>query len=377
MPLQGVDTQHFLDTCWQRKTTVLRAALADFVCPIDGDDLAGLACEEDVDSRLIVQEGQEWLLRHGPFGDADFGELPADKWTLLVQSVDQWIPEIASLLADFRFIPRWRIDDIMVSYASHGGSVGPHFDQYDVFLIQGNGQRRWKLGQHCDDSSPALNHPDLRLLRDFDEQEEVVLSPGDILYIPPGVAHWGIAEGDDCITLSVGFRAPSEAELLNSWSADRETVLDDSERFRDLPLRADAHSARLPTELAGQLREILTRGLEDDQALLGWFGKTMTEVNPAQLFSNAPLTAAEFSEQLKTSPLSLRPGCRLAFDDHQLFIDGLAYPYPADYRDVISQFCLCEGEIPGGLLATLPTQLLHNLYQAGSVYFDDDSNSEY
>lgn len=377
MPLHGFDAQHFLDTCWQTKATVLRAALPDFSCPIDGNDLAGLACEEDTDSRLVLKEGDDWLLRHGPFSEQDFAQLPAESWTLLVQSVDQWVPEVASLLADFRFLPRWRIDDIMVSYASHGGSVGPHFDQYDVFLIQGSGQRRWKLGQRCDDSSPLLNHPELRLLQDFDQQDEVLLSPGDILYIPPGVAHWGIAEGDDCMTLSVGFRAPSEAELLATWSADRGDQLSDSQRFRDTALSISPHSAHLPRELAGQLRAILSRGLEDDDALLAWFGRLMTEVSDNQLFCNEALSEAEFAETVAATELSFRPAARLAFDDHQLYVDGLAYPYPAEYRPQIDALCQCETAIPETLVREIPTRLLYNLYQRGSVYFDDDSDSEY
>ena len=132
--MQDFDAQQFLDSDWQRQPRLLRAALPAFVCPVDGDDLAGLACEADVDSRLIRRDGEDWLLRHGPLDESDFAELPACDWTLLVQSVDHWIPEVAALLEHFRFLPRWRIDDIMISYASDGGSVGPHYDNYDVFL---------------------------------------------------------------------------------------------------------------------------------------------------------------------------------------------------------------------------------------------------
>ncbi|MAK42669.1 MAG: cupin [Spongiibacter sp.] len=369
MALQGFDAQQFLDEDWQRRPRVLRGALQGFECPVDGDDLAGLACEDEVDSRLISQHGSDWQLQHGPLKESYFAELPASHWTLLVQSVDQWIPGVAELLNDFRFLPRWRIDDIMVSYAADGGSVGPHYDQYDVFLIQGSGRRRWQLGQHCDDSSELLGHPELRLLKHFDCQQEVILEAGDILYIPPGVAHWGTAVGDDCITLSVGFRAPSNAELLNSWSIERETVLSDGQRFSDQALNASAPSGWIPEDVLPQLRERLSAGLDDDRALSRWFGQMMTHVDQQQRFDNPALSFEEYAHREQQVPACLRLGARLAFDAHYLFADGIAYPYPSDLRPAVAEFCEQEG---GDDVMGLVVELRYQLYQTGTVYFDDD-----
>src|SRR5690606_2454253 len=170
----------------------------------------------ECESRLVLRQGQknQWQVEPGPFTVKRLKQLPPSGWTILVQAVDQWIPEVAALLKQFEFLPRWRLDDIMISLASDGGGVGPHFDYYDVFLLQASGQRRWQIGQLCDEHSPLRAQADLRLLKSFVSREEFVLETGDMLYIPAGIAHWGTAIGDDCITISIGFRAASQRELI-------------------------------------------------------------------------------------------------------------------------------------------------------------------
>ena len=211
LPLPATE---FLQQYWQKKPLLMRQAATGLAHP-DPDTLAGLALEDCVESRLILGAGEgPWTLRHGPFAEQDFNTLPGRDWTLLVQSVDHFMTEVSLLLDSFDFLPGWRMEDIMLSYAVRGGSVGPHYDRYDVFLIQARGQRRWQLGPHCDEHSPRLPHDELRLLADMPVQDEFVLGPGDVLYLPPGVSHWGIAEDDDCVTWSVGFRAPAPADLL-------------------------------------------------------------------------------------------------------------------------------------------------------------------
>lgn len=369
MSLQDFDPQRFLDEDWQCRPRLLRAALPGFECPVDGDDLAGLACESEVDARLVCRDGEDWMLRHGPFDESDFTDLPERDWTLLVQSVDHWIPDVAALLEYFRFLPRWRIDDIMVSYASDGGSVGPHYDNYDVFLIQGKGRRRWDVGQHCDGTTPLLGHADLRLLKHFESRESYLLEPGDILYVPPGVAHWGRAEGDDCITLSVGFRAPSHAELLSQWALDRDAALSDDQRFKDERLNACANPGQIPAEVIGQLRRVLTEHLDDDAYLSRWFGQMMSHVDNEQLFSNPALSLADFQDKAQSTALSLRPGARLAFDERYLFVDGRAYPYQEAEHEDIADFCRLES---GDAVHLLSAEMRYSLYQAGTVFFDDD-----
>ena len=199
-PLGDMAAEDFLRDYWQKKPLLIRQAFPDYENPLSPDELAGLALEEEVESRIVLTQGKSpWELRRGPFAEDDFKTLPERDWTLLVQAVDQFVPDIADLISAFSFLPSWRVDDVMVSYAAPGGSVGPHFDNYDVFLLQTHGRRRWKIGQTCSPASPLLEHPDLRILENFEQQQEWVLEPGDMLYIPPGVAHYGIAE-DDCST---------------------------------------------------------------------------------------------------------------------------------------------------------------------------------
>lgn len=236
------DAADFLRDYWQQRPLLMRQA-AHNVDLVDGDILAGLALEESVESRLITGgDSGGWQARPGPLTEADFSGLPSSDWTLLVQSIDHYLTETSLLLDSFDFLPAWRIEDIMISYAAKGGGVGPHFDHYDVFLIQTSGTRRWRLGPHCDDTSALQDNDSLKLLADMPVTEEFELEAGDVLYLPPGVAHWGTATSDDCITWSVGFRAPELHQLLD-W------LLAESEAARGLTLFADAGRS-LPTDVA-------------------------------------------------------------------------------------------------------------------------------
>ena len=212
--LGGLTATEFLRDYWQKKPLLVRNAFPELAYRLSPEDLMELAQEDGVEARLVLEKGRTpWELRKGPFTPKVFKQLPETRWTLLVQAVDHYLPELADYLDHFAFIPGWRIDDIMVSYAVEGGSVGPHYDQYDVFLIQGLGRRRWQLGQHCDENTPRVPGTPLRIIdaiaADFDEE----LNPGDLLYVPPGLAHYGIAM-NECTTYSFGFRAPALAHLL-------------------------------------------------------------------------------------------------------------------------------------------------------------------
>lgn len=195
----------------------------------DANTLAGLALEEGVESRIITGKGRgPWGVTQSPLPDDIFTQLGDNDWTLLVQSVDHYLTPVSLLLDSFHFLPSWRLEDIMLSYATEGGSVGPHFDRYDVFLIQAAGQRQWDIGPVCDDNSPRLEHDQLKLLADMPSEEQFIASPGDVLYLPPGVAHHGVALDDDCITWSVGFRAPDTASLLAEMAAECAASADDA-----------------------------------------------------------------------------------------------------------------------------------------------------
>jgi len=269
----------FFKRYWQRGPLVIRGALTGFSSPLSPDELAGLACMEGAEARIVIERGGSvpWEVRYGPFAETVFSALPESHWTLLVQAVDHWDDEAAGLRRFFPQIPNWRMDDVMASYAVDGGSVGPHYDQYDVFLLQGMGRRRWLVGGAVAPDAAILPDTDLRLLRDFQTQSEYVLDPGDALYLPPGYAHWGIAEGE-CITYSIGFRAPADAEVIDGCSAYVADCLGDHQRYRDPPIPATAvsHPGEITPDVIERLYDIVRRHLTQ-QSLSRWFGEYATE----------------------------------------------------------------------------------------------------
>ncbi|WP_187300613.1 cupin domain-containing protein, partial [Mizugakiibacter sediminis] len=204
----GMPPARFLREYWQKRPLLIRGAFPDFAPPLTPDDLAGLACEELALSRLVLRDRRRdrWTLRNGPFDEAAFAALPRSDWTLLVQDVDKWDADVAALLRHFRFLPTWRVDDVMVSYAADGGGVGAHVDQYDVFLLQGLGRRRWSISADPRAPKDFRDDVELKQLRTFAPTHAWLLEPGDMLYLPPGVPHDGVAVGP-CMTLSVGMRA--------------------------------------------------------------------------------------------------------------------------------------------------------------------------
>jgi 50S ribosomal protein L16 3-hydroxylase len=267
----------FLAQYWQRRPLLLRGALGDLPA-LSAEELAGLACEDGIESRIVLQHGTSgsWEVRHGPFDDGDFARLPETGWTLLVQDVDKFVPGAAGVLRLFRFIPDWRTDDVMISYAVDGGSVGPHTDDYDVFLVQASGRRRWQIQTRAVDDSDLLPDLDLRILSRFAPEQQWTLEPGDVLYLPPGVAHWGVAEGP-CMTWSVGFRAPSAKELGAAWLDDRLARGDDP-RYRDPGLGVTDHPGEVPAAAVAQARRLVRDLLQDhDGEFARWFCAFLSE----------------------------------------------------------------------------------------------------
>lgn len=276
MELERFDTELFLREYWQKEPLLIRNPWKSWSNPLEPDELAGLACESAVESRLITQSQESWDLEQGPISPTRFGTLGAEPWTLLVQAVDHHVPEVAALLEQFRFIPNWRVDDVMVSYAVDGGGVGPHFDQYDVFLVQGLGKRRWQIGGFCDKGTELLPHDDLRLLSGFDPVEEWVLEPGDILYVPPRLAHNGIAVGTDCMTYSIGFRAPSREELIVNWSEYVLEGLNADDRYTDPALPTQDNPGEISPAALADLHALTIEPLLDRGAFARWFGRYST-----------------------------------------------------------------------------------------------------
>lgn len=276
--LGDLSVAEFLRDYWQKKPVLIRNAWPGFQPLLSSDELAGLSLEEEIESRIVQEEGRDgpWTIQRGPFTEDDYRQLPESHWTLLVQAVDHWIPDAADLLEHFRFIPGWRIDDLMISYAVDGGSVGPHYDQYDVFLLQAAGQREWRIGQMCSEQSPILQGPKIRVLEDFAETDRWLLNPGDMLYLPPQLAHYGIARGE-CMTYSVGFRAPSLAELAQATLDDIIAGSTEDQRYTDADLKVPKNPGLIDADAARRLRTLLTSALAEDEILQQIIGKLMTE----------------------------------------------------------------------------------------------------
>lgn len=332
--------EDFLRHYWQKKPLLVKQALPDLLA-IDPNELAGYALEKGVESRLIIERPKqdaplqsEWKLIHGPLTGKSFRTLPDSHWTLLIQAVNQLHPAINKLLDRFRFIPSWRIDDVMVSYAADKGGVGPHFDYYDVFLLQASGKRHWRLGQTCTSASPLRSDTDCKILQDFQTSAEWIVEPGDFLYIPPGLAHWGIAEGE-CMTYSVGFRAPSYAEILLDYAQERASTFTEDHRFTDADrVPSDDPGAITKADLA-KVRTILQEALLDDEQLGSWFGRFMT--HPSR-------DALRFD--LEAPHPTLAPGIRAAYRAYPnsnavLYVNGEEF----NCSQPVAQ-ALCSGQDP-------------------------------
>ena len=265
------DPEQFLRDYWQKKPLLVRQAFPNFEPELDADDIAGLACDELAESRLITGsfEKRNWQVRYGPFSEDDFSSLPDRNWSLLVQDVEKHYPPLQALLENFAFIPSWRIDDLMVSVAGRGGSVGPHVDQYDVFLLQAAGRRRWQIAESFEPG--LLAGCELEVLEHFQAEQEWTLEPGDLLYLPPGVAHFGVAL-DPGTTWSIGMRAPGAAELyqsLGDWLAERDPA---APRYRDPGLAPATAPGRIEADAMRGFQQLAMQCLRNEAAFSDFLG---------------------------------------------------------------------------------------------------------
>lgn len=384
IPLQllgGLTAREFMRDYWQKKPLLVRQAIPGFESPISPDELAGLALEEEIESRLVIEHGERpWELRRGPFAEDAFAELPERDWTLLVQAVDQFVPEVAELIEQFKFLPKWRIDDVMVSFAAPGGGVGPHFDNYDVFLLQGFGTRRWQVGQVCDSDSPMLQHADLKILAEFVKTEEWVLEPGDMLYLPPLLAHCGTAE-DDCMTYSVGFRAPSAAEVLTHFTDFLGQFLPDEERYSDADAQPTSDPTQIQRDALDRLKALLTEHMSDERLLMTWFGQFMTEPRYPELIAGIEIDEEAFLASLEDGAVMIRnPSARMAWsevgEDLVLFASGQSRLLSASLRELLKLVCAADALHIENLAPWLADDegrnLLVELVKQGSLEFADE-----
>jgi len=385
MVLKDFDSALFLRDYWQKKPLLIRNPWDAWQNPLEPDELAGLACEAEVESRLVVGAQGSWAVEHGPLAEARFARLGQEPSTLLVQAVDHHIPEVAALIAPFRFIPNWRIDDVMVSYATDGGGVGPHYDQYDVFLIQGNGCRRWRVGQLCDDESSLVPHDELRLLAEFRATDEWLLEPGDILYVPPRIAHDGVAVGDDCMTYSVGFRAPSRSELLTHFVDDLVAEMEDDDRYADPELATQENPGEISSDALDKLHQLAIEKLQDRSYFARWFGGySSTRKYPEIDWSPEDLVSeTDISAQLKLGVfVSRNPASRFSFlrqDDATilLFVDGTSFHCEDSCATFAENLCRADTtELPAPEVPNEPLQqLITALINQGSIALDGREQS--
>jgi 50S ribosomal protein L16 3-hydroxylase len=379
-PPLGMAPQAFLRDYWQKRPLLIRNAFPGFESPISPEDLAGLACEELALSRIVAHDRSRdaWQLRTGPFPEELFPSLPHHDWTLLVQDVDKWDADVAALLPAFSFLPRWRIDDIMVSFAAPGGSVGAHVDQYDVFLLQAQGHRRWQIDASPNPPLAFRDDVDLKLLREFTPTHDWVLGPGDMLYLPPGVPHHGVAE-DACLTFSVGMRAPSSAELLGDFVDTLAADADDAVRYADPdlvppedPNEIDAAAMQRALAALNALR------MNDPDRLGDWFGRFITTYRSAGAVAAdaAPHPRIEIEWQLEHGAgWSRHPLSRMAWRrqgrNARLYANGEALALPvADARRLAA-----AATLDGAAYAALSQagrDVAFALYEAGHYRQDDE-----
>lgn len=304
---------------WQKKPLLVRQAIPQFSPPVLRGELFALAAQEGVESRLVQLTKGAWKLRHGPFGRRSLPALSQAQWTLLVQGVDLHNDAVHALMQQFRFVPEARLDDLMISYASDGGGVGPHFDSYDVFLLQAHGKRRWRIGRQKDLS--LRDDIPLKVLAQFEPEEEFVLEPGDMLYLPPRYAHDGIAEGE-CMTYSIGFRAPARAELaqelLVRLAEDAGQEEGSPLLYRDARQEAVGNPGAIPSNLHEFAREALQRALSEPLVLERALGEYLTEPKASVWFE--PGDASVMLEGVRLDRRS-----RMMYDAHHIFINGESY----------------------------------------------------
>lgn len=333
--LGGLTARAFLREYWQKKPLLVRQAVPQFAGLIDAAGLRRLAGREDVQARLVEREGRRWSLAHGPFAARRWrGLSPAAPWTLLVQELNFHLPAAERLLEAFRFIPHARIDDLMVSHACPGGGVGPHFDSYDVFLLQGPGRRRWRISAQQDMRlRPGLP---LRILKDFRPEQSWVLEPGDMLYLPPRYAHEGTAL-DECFTYSIGFRAPSPQEWVAEFLVDQAERLALEGRYADPDLRLQRHPGALPRSLqtffAAQLRQLRF----EPAAIRDFNGRYLTEPKPHVFFPppDGEPSPAAFRRAALQCGLRLDPRSRLLFAGEDCWCNGEHFVMAPDEQAVL------------------------------------------
>lgn len=370
--LGGQTPAQFMRRHWQKKPLLVRQAAPDLVPPVTRQHLFALAGRDDAESRLVERSGDDgWRLSRGPFGRRSLPPLARQGWTLLVQGLDLHVPAAHELLSRFRFVPDARLDDVMISYASDGGGVGPHLDAYDVFLLQVQGQRRWRIGRVRDDR--LVEGLPLKILQHFEPEQTWVLEPGDMLYLPPRWGHDGVAVGGDCMTCSVGFRSSSVVELAGELLARLADPDDEGEgpraarQYRDPRQPATTTPGLIPADLQDFARQAVQSVLAAPRRLEAALGEWLTEPKPSVWFETGP-AALRVGQGVR-----LNPRTRMMYDAHHVFINGECFRAAGRDAQLMRQLADARA-LPAERVARLGPQareLLEDWVSAGWVHGGD------
>jgi len=346
--INNLNISDFLKNHWQKKPLLIRAAFPNYQSPISAEELAGLACEDFIESRIILEQKAtpKWTLENGPFPESRFPDLPKSHWTLLIQGLNKIFPEFDDLLHEFNFIPSWRVDDLMASYAAPEGSVGPHIDQYDVFLLQASGRRKWMISEEEINENNFEADLPLKIIKNFKAESEWILEAGDMLYLPPNVAHYGIGM-EDCMTFSVGFRAPSHTELLTSYLDEHITSLNDDLRYQDANLSHAKNVGEISPEAINKIQKLFLSHFSDKSNIENWFGRFITEYlnDDENLLEINTISTEEFLITLKNTGYIRRPATVRANyiisqnGDLALYINGSKQSISPELEFIAMLFC--------------------------------------
>jgi 50S ribosomal protein L16 3-hydroxylase len=342
-PLGNISPETFMQEYWQKKPLLIRQAFADFKSPITADELAGLACEEEVNSRIVMEKDGDypWFPMFGPMSDVIYASMPETHWSLIVNDLEKYMPELSWIIDSFRFIPEWRLDDLMISYAVDKGSVGPHIDLYDVFILQGQGQRRWQINHQPVTEDNQVKETPLRIQKHFEAEEEWIMEPGDMLYLPPGVSHYGVSLGES-LSYSIGFRATSHADIVNEFIGYITQNLSPQLTYQDPDQTIQEHPNEIKQDALKRVSEIFKEYLRPDHPeLQRWFGCFVSDTKAD--VDTVPEKEIKSFEELKelssAGVLRRHSASRYAFaentDNTLLFVDGEDYEVSPEFAKVL------------------------------------------
>ena len=383
---EDIDLQTFFQDYWQKKPLVIRNALPNFETPVSAEELAGLSLEEEVESRIVIQKSDtDYELKRGPFTEEDYQNLPEQNWTLLIQGMDRLIPEVTDVLNDFDFLPRWRIDDIMISYATTGGNVGPHFDHYDVFLLQAAGKRRWTLtSQDCTEDN-YITGVDLRLMKTFKVEQDHVFETGDILYIPPKWGHHGVALDDECMTYSIGYRTYRGQELWDSFGDHLSEMAVFKDLYLDPVWSENLNPGEVTAKATEQAQQLLQKTISNADLMQTWFGRFATQLDqvaaqqlPEPLTEDETPDLEDFVGALQVEHGLIKdPVCRYAYSEIDnktlLYINGAIWnTFEAEasfIAKLANQSFLTQDDLADALSHSQNAELLFDLWKLQYLIF--------